>query len=140
MGEEVYCLPCLVCCTGGLIGHLPGEDGGVLTVGSAIHCIDPGQDRMDVVLVSLCMHKVCQPCLSLCMLICPSLHCCRKRKNRKDYALCRLLEKNPRVGYVGLPCGVALLQKERFAQDGNTGMSGSMIASVSSDTDLSRQG
>ena len=53
MGEEVYCLPCLVCCAGGLVGQLPGEDSGVLTVGSAIHCIDPGEDRMDVVLVSL---------------------------------------------------------------------------------------
>ena len=53
MGEEVYSLPSLVCCAGGLVGQLPGEDSGVLTVGSAIHCIDPGEDRMDVVLVSL---------------------------------------------------------------------------------------
>jgi len=43
-------------------------------------------------------------------------------------------------GYVGLSCGVALLHKERSAQDGNTGMSRSMTTSVSLDTDLSRQG
>lgn len=67
MGEKVYCLPCLVCCAGGLVGQLPREDSGVLTEGSAVHRIDPGQDRMDVVLISLCLHKACQPCLCLCI-------------------------------------------------------------------------
>ncbi len=92
MREEVYCLPCSVCCAGGLIGQLPGEDSGVLTVASAIHRIDPGQDRMDVVLVSLCMHKACQPCLCVCTLICPSLHC-EEKKNGKEYVLCHSLKR-----------------------------------------------
>lgn len=140
MGEEVYCLSRLVCCAGGLIGQLPGEDSGVLTVPSAIHRIDPGQDRMDVVLVSLCTHNLCVSLADSCAF--GSARACiaaGKGLNRKDYALCPSLEKSPREGYIGLLCGFALLQKERPAQDGNTGMSGSIIASVSLDTDLTRQ-
>jgi hypothetical protein len=140
MGEEVYCLPSLVCCAGGLIGQLPGEDSGVLTVGPAIHCIDPGQDPMDVLLVSLCMHKACQPCLCLCIWICPSLHCCRKMKQQKRLRLVSFVGEKPKGGLCWASLWGCTAAKEWSAQDGNTGMSGSIIASVSMDTDLSRQG
>ena len=106
MGEEVYSLPSLVCCAGGLVGKLPGEDSGVLAVRSAILCIDPGKDRMDVVLVSLCVHKMCQPCLFLCIWICPSLHCCRKRTQKKRLCLVSFVgETRVMLGFpVGLHC------------------------------------